>query len=117
MKDYHNMCFFGERTKHAISRATYNKLKKGDIIQFGIGARVGGYSPCRSRVVSLGKISSEKKKIAQVCLDAYNKVVEWLKEGVMAKEVAKKYYDYVEKRGFKDSLLYGPCHGTGMLGK
>ncbi|OPZ85273.1 MAG: hypothetical protein BWY76_01483 [bacterium ADurb.Bin429] len=41
--------------------------------------------------------------------------MEWMKAGVVASEVVGRFYDYIRGRGFGDNLLYGPCHGLGMM--
>ena len=35
--------------------------------------------------------------------------------GNNAKNVAKAFYDFHETSGYKDWLLYGPCHGNGLM--
>jgi len=41
--------------------------------------------------------------------------MDWMKAGVPAREVAKKFYDYLTDKGFGKNILYGPCHGLGMM--
>ena len=38
-----------------------------------------------------------------------------IKEGVMASDIAKGFYDLYVENGMKDNFVYGPCHGTGMI--
>ncbi|MBX7255221.1 MAG: Xaa-Pro peptidase family protein [Candidatus Hydrogenedentes bacterium] len=108
-------CFSGHGTKHAISRPTHNKLKRGEIIQLNIGARVGGYSSSVGIPCSIGKLPPRKKRLVEFGLEAHLKTIELMKGGKPAAQVVKEYEAFVEKRGFKENMLYGPCHGIGMM--
>jgi Xaa-Pro aminopeptidase len=57
----------------------------------------------------------EVKKLITVGLEAEKKTIEVMKAGIVAKEVATQVKELVEKRGYGEYLLYGPCHGTGLL--
>lgn len=107
--------FSGKSTSHAISRPSYKVIKEGEMIQLGIGARVGGYSASVGRPVCLGKMPSEMRKLVQAGLDVHLKTMDWMREGVPAKEVAEKFYSYLKDRGLSKNVLYGPCHGIGMI--
>ncbi|RLE15198.1 hypothetical protein DRI96_00310 [Candidatus Aerophobetes bacterium] len=107
--------FSGKGTTHAVSRPSYRVLKEGEMIQLGIGARVGGYSASIGRPLCLGKMPSEMRKLVQAGLDAHLRTMDWMKAGVPAREVAKKFYDYLTDKGFGKNILYGPCHGLGMM--
>ena len=41
--------------------------------------------------------------------------VELMKAGKPAAEVVNEYEAFVQARGFQEHLLYGPCHGIGMM--
>jgi len=110
-----NYVFGGRKTRNAIARATYEPLKEGKLIQLCIGARYGGYSSSVGRPVILGKMPDEMKKHVQFGLDVHKKTYDWIKEGVVAKEVAFKYFEYFKEHGYGDCYLYGPCHGTGII--
>ncbi|MCD6407878.1 aminopeptidase P family protein [bacterium] len=105
----------GKNSNHAIGRPGYDKLGKGKLIQLNIGARVAGYSSSVGRPVCIGKMSSEMRRLVEAGLDMHRKTMEWMKAGVKASEVAKKFFEYGEKIGVGKNLLYGPCHGLGML--
>ena len=105
----------GKRTNNAIGRPTYRKVEKGDMVQLDIGARVGGYSPSVGRPVCIGKMSDEMRNLVQVGLEAHYKTIEFIKEGVVAKDVVNKFFDFVKSKGYGDNILYGPCHGLGMI--
>jgi Xaa-Pro aminopeptidase len=108
-------CFCGPATKHAISRPTHNTIKKNEIIQLNIGARVGGYSSSVGLPISIGKLPARKKRLVEFGLEAHFKTMELMKAGKLAADVVKEYENFVEERGFKKYMLYGPCHGIGMM--
>jgi len=108
-------CFCGPATKHAISRPTHNKIKKNEVIQLNIGARVGGYSSSVGLPCSIGKLPPRKKRLVEFGLEAHFKTMELMKAGKPAGGVVKEYEAFVERRGFKPYMLYGPCHGIGMM--
>lgn len=105
----------GKNSTHAIGRPGYAKLGEGNLIQLNIGARVSGYSSSVGRPVCIGKMSENMKKLVSAGLDMHRKTMEWMKAGIKAGEVAKKFFEYGEKIGMGKYLLYGPCHGLGML--
>jgi len=110
-----NYVFGGQKTSNAIARATYDRIKEGEIIQLCIGARYGGYSSSVGRPVIFGKMPDEMRKHVQFGLDVHKKTYEWVKEGVAAKDIAVKYIEYFKDNGYGEYYLYGPCHGTGII--
>ncbi|MCX6089499.1 MAG: Xaa-Pro peptidase family protein [Candidatus Atribacteria bacterium] len=110
-----NYIFGGKQTQNAIARATYQPLEKEQVIQLCIGARFGGYASSVGRPVVFGKMPAEMKKRVQFGLDAHLMTYEWVREGVVARDVAIQFYDYYEKNGYAQYFLYGPCHGAGII--
>ena len=102
-------------TRHAISRSTYKKIGKGDIVQLNLSAKIDGYSPAIGLPVVMGKLEGERRRIVEFCLQAHDWTVAQLKAGVMADQVAKDFYQLYVDNGMKDNYVYGPCHGTGMI--
>ena len=102
-------------TRHAISRSTYKKIGKGDIVQLNLSAKIDGYSPAIGLPVVMGKLEGERRRIVEFCLQAHDWTVDRIKAGVLASDIAKDFYKLYEDNGFKDNFVYGPCHGTGMI--
>ncbi|MBR2038005.1 MAG: aminopeptidase P family protein [Lachnospiraceae bacterium] len=102
-------------TRHAISRSTYKKIGKGDIVQLNLSAKIDGYSPAIGLPVVMGKLEGKRRRIVDFCLQAHDWTVAQLKAGVMADQVAKDFYQLYVDNGMKDNYVYGPCHGTGMI--
>jgi Xaa-Pro aminopeptidase len=110
------MYVFSEKsTRHAISRPGYRTIEKGDIVQLNLSAKVDGYSPSIGMPVSVGRISAEKKKYADFCLQAHTWTQKRLKAGIKASDVAKAFYAMYRDNGMSSNYLYGPCHGTGII--
>lgn len=102
-------------TRHAISRSSYKKIGKGDIVQLNLSAKIDGYSPAIGLPVVMGKLEGERREIVEFCLKAHNWTVDRIKAGVMASDIAKDFYQLYKDNGMLDNFVYGPCHGTGMI--
>jgi Xaa-Pro aminopeptidase len=105
----------GRNTTHAISRPTRRRLEKNELIQLNIGARVAGYSPSVGLPICLGRMSDQQRDLVEFGLEAHGLTMSWLKAGVVAADVAKKYRQLFVDRGYAKNYLYGPCHGLGMI--
>lgn len=102
-------------TRHAISRSSYKKIGKGDIVQLNLSAKIDGYSPAIGLPVIMGKLEGERREIVDFCLHAHNWTVDRIKSGVMASDIAKDFYRLYKDNGMEKNFVYGPCHGTGMI--
>ena len=102
-------------TRHAISRSSYRKFEKGDIVQLNLSAKIDGYSAAIGYPVVLGKLEGKRRDIVLFGREAHFWTQEQVKAGVPAAEIAKKFYQYYCDHGFKDNFVYGPLHGTGLI--
>ncbi len=110
------MYVFSEKsTSHAISRSGYRTINKGDIVQLNLSAKIDGYSPAIGLPVVMGKLEGERRQVVEFCKQAHDWTIDQLKAGVIASDVAKGFYNMYVENGYKDSFVYGPCHGTGMI--
>ncbi|HWQ53006.1 MAG TPA: Xaa-Pro peptidase family protein [Bryobacteraceae bacterium] len=108
-------CFCGRATKNAISRPTHNKIVENEVIQLNIGARVGGYSSSVGLPISIGPLPARKQRLVEFGLEAHFKTMELMRAGKPAAAVVREYEEWVNQRGFARYMLYGPCHGIGMM--
>ncbi|MBQ7176994.1 MAG: aminopeptidase P family protein [Victivallales bacterium] len=108
-------CFGGDRTSNGISRPTYAKLKKNEIIQLNIGARVSGYSSSIGLPVYFGKLPKEQLALVEFGLRAHKFTFELMKAGANAGSIAKAYTQWGIDQGWGDYMLYGPVHGLGIM--
>ena len=107
--------FSEESTRHAISRSCYREIKKGDIVQLNLSAKIDGYSPAIGLPVIMGKLEGERRDLIQFCLDAHIWTCEQIKTGRVAADIAKDFLKKFEDAGYAKNYVYGPCHGTGMI--
>ena len=107
--------FSEESTRHAISRSCYREIKKGDIVQLNLSAKIDGYSPSIGLPVIMGKLEGERREIVEFCRQMHEWTEAQLKAGVMASDVAKGFLQQYKDAGYEKNYVYGPCHGTGMI--
>ena len=102
-------------TRHAISRSSYRRFEKGDIVQLNLSARIDGYSASIGYPIVLGKLEGKRRDIVLFGLEAHRWTQKQLGPGINAADVAKGFYKYYEDNGYKDNFVYGPLHGTGLI--
>ena len=102
-------------TRHAISRSSYRKFEKGDIVQLNLSAKIDGYSAAIGYPVVLGKLEGKRRDIVLFGREAHFWTQQQVKAGVPAADIAKKFYQYYAENGYKDNFVYGPLHGTGLI--
>jgi len=107
--------FSEESTRHAISRSRYREIKKGDIVQLNLSAKIDGYSPAIGLPVVMGKLEGERREIVEFCRLQHEWTCQQLKAGIMASSVAKQFLQNFKDAGYEKNYVYGPCHGTGMI--
>ena len=107
--------FSEESTRHAISRSCYREIKKGDIVQLNLSAKIDGYSPSIGLPVVMGKLEGERRELVEFCHKMHEWTGEQLRAGVVASDVAKKFLEMYKEAGYEKNYVYGPCHGTGMI--
>jgi Xaa-Pro aminopeptidase len=98
-----------------IAQPTHRQLVPGEVIQLNIGAKVGGYTSSIGRAVSFGPVPDDVRRLLQVALDAEKRTIELIRPGVSAGWISQQVADYVAERGMGHALLYGPCHGIGLM--
>ena len=81
--------FSEESTRHAISRSRYREIKKGDIVQLNLSAKIDGYSPSIGLPVVMGKLEGERRGLVEFCRKMHEWTESQLKAGVYADDIAK----------------------------
>lgn len=102
-------------TRHAISRSSYRKFQKGDIVQLNLSAKIDGYSAAIGYPIVLGKLEGKRRDVVMFGLEAHKWTHQQVKSGVPASQIAENFYKYYVENGYKDNFVYGPLHGTGMI--
>lgn len=105
----------GKGSNQAISRPRQKIIKPGDMTFIQIGARVSGYASSIGRPVVFGKATTKQRDLIMAGYATHKSVIEMLKAGVPASKVAIYHEEKVKSLGYGDWLLYGPCHGNGLM--
>jgi Xaa-Pro aminopeptidase len=108
-------CVSGPNTNQAIGRSTHRVIERNEIVQVTMGAAYEGYVGTFGRPFSFGKPSDKALELLKIGLDANKITHQMLREGINAGTVANEVHGYIRKTGFGDYIVYGPCHGTGMM--
>ena len=102
-------------TRHAISRSSYRKFEKGDIVQLNLSAKIDGYSAAIGYPVVLGKLEGKRKDVVLFGREAHFWTQKLIKAGVLASDIASSFYKHYVDNGYGDNYVYGPLHGTGII--
>lgn len=105
----------GKGGDQAISRARQNPIGSNELVHIGIGARYEGYASSIGRQVITGKAEDWMLRAINAAYEAHDVIGEQLYAGNNARNVAAAYYAVMEKNGYREWLLYGPCHGSGLM--
>ena len=105
----------GIDSNQAISRCRNKVIEKGDIVQIQAAARYEGYVATMGRPVVMGKATNEQIALINAGLAAQKAILDVVKSGVNAKVVNDAHFNTLKELGFDDYILYGPCHGTGLM--
>jgi Xaa-Pro aminopeptidase len=112
---YPMWCSCGSNSTQAISRPTHRKIGKNELVQVQIGARLGGYASSIGRPLVFGSPAQEVRSFIETGLGAHRKVVDSLKARVPASDIDAVYREFLRARNAEQFILYGPCHGTGLM--
>jgi Xaa-Pro aminopeptidase len=103
----------GENSSMVHYPAGERRIKKGDQILLDWGAVYQGYHSDISRVVFVGKPSSEQVKIYNLVLQAQKKGLEKVKEGTKGKTVDEAARNFLKKET-KQAFGHSVGHGVGL---
>ena len=109
------LCYSGYRSRMGIGRSTHNKLGYNNMINVDAACHFGGYAAAYGRPFVFGKMTDRMKREIDFLLDVHQRVInEWVKPGVTADEVYRKYYDYFVDHGF-GAPPASASHGIGIF--
>ncbi len=95
---------------HAVP--TDRKIEEKDIIQFDFGCKVNGYCSDFSRVLFVGEITDEQKRVYDFVLKEYDFISSKLRDGLCVKEVLKEAEEHYSEEGYL--LLHSFGHNLGL---
>lgn len=105
----------GQGGNQAISRARHKVIGKNELVHLQIGARYEGYASTIGRPVIIGRPEKWMTDAITAGYEGYEAILAQLVAGNNAGNVARAFYETMRKNGYADWLLYGPCHGTGLM--
>ena len=105
----------GRGSNQAISRCRNKVIEEGDLVHIQVGTRYEGYASTMGRPVVMGKANELQRGIIEAGLAAQRAILEIAKAGINAKKVSDAHYNTLKELGYEGHILYGPCHGTGLM--
>lgn len=93
---------------------TDKKIETGDFITMDFGAVCGGYRSDMTRTVAVGKVSNKQKEVYGTVLRAQKAAIEYIKPGVVCKEVDRVARDIISEAGYGDCFGHGLGHSVGI---
>jgi Xaa-Pro aminopeptidase len=105
----------GQGGNQAISRARHKAIGENELVHLQIGARYEGYASTIGRPVIIGKPEKWMTDAISAGYEGYEAVFSQLVAGNNAGNVARAFYETMGSNGYAEWLLYGPCHGTGLM--
>ena len=109
-------CVSGSNSNQAIGKSSYKTVERNEIVQITMGAMYEGYVASFGRPISFGKPADGKAyELLQLGLEANKLTHKLLAPNVEAKSIVEKVHGFVRDSGYGEYIVYGPCHGTGMM--
>lgn len=90
------------------------KFLKNDIILIDMGCVYKGYCSDLTRVVFLGKINVQAKKIWALVKEAHDVSLKTVKSGQKCSVIDESARFAIKKAGFADNFIHGTGHGVGL---
>ena len=105
----------GDGSNQAISRPRQKVIKAGDMTFLQFGARYEGYASTIGRSVVYGQATQQQRSLIEAGYELQERVLDTISAGVPAAEVARVHKETAYRLGYGEWLLYGPCHGNGLM--
>ncbi|HEY8108956.1 MAG TPA: M24 family metallopeptidase [Patescibacteria group bacterium] len=92
---------------------TDRKLRPGQLLLIDMGATYGGYCSDMTRMVAIGKPSSEARKAYGIVLRAQQAAIRAAKPGLTGKELDAVARDVIRRAGYGKRFIHALGHGIG----
>jgi len=89
-------------------------IKAHEPIVFDFGVFFEGYASDTTRVVSIGEVEDEVKKVYEILKESQELGRNRAKEGISASDLDKTVRDYLNDRGYALYFTHGLGHGVGL---
>jgi len=96
------------------ARASSRKIAKGDLVTIDMGCSADGYHSDLTRTVSVGKPSTEMRKIYGIVLDAQSRSLDAAREGLRASVLDEVARSTIRRGGYGKFFCHSLGHGLGM---
>lgn len=93
---------------------TDKKIQKGDFVTMDFGAVCGGYRSDMTRTVAVGVVSEKQRNVYETVLAAQKKTIEYIKPGVICKDVDRVARDIIAGAGYDGCFGHGLGHSVGL---
>lgn len=90
------------------------QIEYGDFLQFDFGAVYNGYHSDMSRVVAIGDVSNEMKKVYNIVLASQNKAIEAASDSITGKQLDAVARDCIAENGYGEYFGHSLGHGVGL---
>lgn len=90
------------------------KIQKGDFVTMDFGAVCGGYRSDMTRTVAVGGVSEKQRNVYETVLAAQKKTIEFIKPGVICKDVDRVARDIIAGAGYDGCFGHGLGHSVGL---
>jgi Xaa-Pro aminopeptidase len=90
------------------------KIRASEPILFDWGVRLEGYCSDISRTVVIGTPDTTFENVFRAVLEAQQKAIDAVRDGISSKAVDKVARDHIDSRGFAGKFGHGLGHGTGL---
>lgn len=104
----------GKRAETIIGRATDKVIEEGEMIMAALAVQYRGYVSTVEFPFVAGKASGGQKRFLEALFEASNTQLEYLKDGVRAKDMVRAVKDVFKKHGMSEYDVYPPMHGIGL---
>ncbi|MBP1547478.1 MAG: aminopeptidase P family protein [Oscillospiraceae bacterium] len=111
---FETIALCGETTSMPHGVPSDRRLKKGEFILMDFGAVVDGYHSDMTRTVCLGDVSEEAEKVYNIVLEAQNRAISAVCEGITGKRLDCVARDFISANGYGDYFGHGLGHSVGM---
>ena len=104
-----------ENTAPILSRTTFRKIRKNDLISLTFAVRYEGYHGPVSRPVILGKPNDEVKRAVDLAIEAQAEARALLRPGAKGYELDRASRRLINENGLGDHFVYTGVHSVGVV--
>lgn len=104
----------GNRASYPHARAGSKQLAKGDMVLIDLGAVVQGYNSDMTRMVVLGRASSDQKKLYELVRRVQERTIAFLEAGRSASEIDRFARSLLDESGYGRHFSHNLGHGVGL---